>query len=430
MNKWDKQIDRLVEYFRSGEKKLGEGKNGVEFEHLVLDGKTYETIPYRGPRGIAETFKDLEAKGWIGVYEGDDILGAEKGSTLISTEPALQFEVSFNSEKCLSKLDDDYVSFIKEVEGVFHSKGQILAAIGYQPVTKIDEIEISPKRRYSYMYEHFKSKGSHAHNMMKGTAAVQVVIDYFSEEDFIRKFRIGNALSPILYNVFDNAYFFEGEKYKGNNLRQLIWENTDSERSGVPAFAFDKELSYASYAEYILNNDIIFTDTDGHLEGTQGRPFKDMFDPDKASDKEILHAISIVFPDLRLKKYLEFRMIDSLPYPLNMAVTALIKGLMYSEMNLNSLEEDFNEMTYKDLEEGRMQGKTRGIKGLYLGKTYLEWATYLYDLAYQALHKEERKYLKPMKKILDQGKSPKDIFGQVLEKEGMDTAMDLVKVEV
>lgn len=430
MNNWDKQIDRLVEYFRSGEKELGEGKIGVEFEHLVLDDQTYVTIPYRGPSGIKESFKDLEAKGWTGVYEGEDILGAEKGNATISTEPALQFEVSFDSEKSLSKLDDDYVAFIKEVEEVFHSKGQILAAIGYQPVTKIDEIEISPKKRYFYMYEHFKTKGSHAHNMMKGTAAVQVVIDYFSEEDFIRKFRLGNALSPILYNIFDNAYFFEGEKHKGNNLRQLIWENTDIERSGVPAFAFDEDLSYSTYAEYILKNDIIFTDKDGHLEGTKGRPFKDMFDPDKASDEEILHAVSIVFPDLRLKKYLEFRMIDALPYPMNMASTALIKGLMYSDKNLDCLEEDFKGMTYKDLEEGRRQGKARGINGAYLGKTYIEWATYLYDLACQALDEEEKDYLKPLKKILDQGKSPKDIFGQVLEEEGMDVAMDLVKVEV
>lgn len=430
MNMWNNQVDRLVEYFKAGEKKSEEAKVGVELEHLVLDKKTYQTVPYLGPNGIRESLEDLEEKGWKGSYEDSNILGALKGEAEVSTEPALQFEVSFEAKKDLRDIDKAYVDFIKDVSPVFNEKGQILVAMGYQPVTKISEIQISPKKRYSYMYEYFKKRGTHAHNMMKGTAAVQVVIDYLNEEDFVRKFRLGNALSPILYNIFDNAYFFEGEKYQGYNLRQHIWENTDSDRSGVPEFAFDKDLSYRKYAEYILNNDIIFTDKDGVLSGTGGKLFKDIFNPETATKEEIYHALSIVFPDLRLKHYLEFRMMDALPYPMNMAAVALVKGLMYVEINLDILASDFDQMTYQDFKEGRLESKEKGIRGVYFGKTFLEWADHLFNLAYDGLSEEERKYLDPINQILDSGKAPKEIFGEIYQTMGIDAAMELVKVEV
>src|SRR5699024_9962597 len=155
-----------------------------------------------------------------------------------------------------------------------------LLGIGYHPVTVIDDIKISPKKRYGYMYNHFKDKGSRSHNMMKGTAAVQVILDYNSQEDFIRKYRLGSALSPILYTIFENAYIFEGKPVDFHGVRQYIWKNTDPERSGLVKTAFDKDFSYEKYAEYILDTDVIFIDDEKGLRSTKGLAFKDVFDLD------------------------------------------------------------------------------------------------------------------------------------------------------
>lgn len=199
--------------------------------------------------------------------------------------------------------------------------------------------------------------------MMKGTCAVQVTIDFTSEEDCIRKYRIGSALSPILYTMYDNSYIFESEVYENYSVRQHIWENTDLDRSGVLKTAFDKDFSYGKYADYILNNNIIFTDDDGVLASTGDSLFKDIFDPEVHGDEEIYHAISIVFPDLRLKRYLEFRMMDAVPYPLNLSAAALIKGLMYSDENLDRLDELFKDISYADVQAGKTSASKYGMNG-------------------------------------------------------------------
>ena len=130
--------------------------------------------------------------------------------------------------------------------------------VGYHPVTKIEEIKIIPKKRYDYMFEYFKTKGSHAHNMMKGTASLQVTIDYGSEEDYIKKFKIANALSPVLYALYDNGYYFEGAIWENHSLRAFIWANCDNDRSGIARGTFDGDFGYRKYAEYILNIPPIF----------------------------------------------------------------------------------------------------------------------------------------------------------------------------
>lgn len=430
MKKIDIQREMLVDYFRRGEKARGEEKIGVEFEQFVIHRDSLKSVSFYGSGGVEESLRDIGENGWKEEVEEGHVVGLYKKPYTVSTEPAAQFEVSVDARKEISVLEREYVNFFKEVLPVFHGKDQDLVALGYQPLTKIDEIKISPKKRYDYMYNHFKKTGTHAHNMMKGTAAVQVTIDYFNQEDFVKKYRIGNSLSPIFYNLFDNAYIFQGERADFHNVRQHIWENTDSERSGIPKFAFDQDMSYAKYADYILNNDIIFEAFDGKLKGTEGRSFAEIFDPEIHGDDEIYHALSIVFPDLRLKHYLEFRMMDSVPYPMNFAIVALIKGLFYSEENLETLSTYFKDMTYEDMMLGKAEGMSKGIQGIYKSRSYLDWGKELYRLAETGLAEDERPYLLPIKKILDSGKTLRDLFGEILEKDGLKAAVELMRIEV
>ena len=185
------------------------------------------------------------------------------------------------------------------------------------------------------MFNYFKDKGVHAHNMMKGTASLQLAFDYSSEEDYIKKFKVTNALSPVVYALFDNAYYFEGRPWGRHNLRAHIWENCDRDRSGIVDSAFDDDFGYRKYAEYILNGPPIFMDNGRDMYFTGSKPYKEMFNPEDYSIEELEHVLTMFFPDVRTKKYVEIRMMDAVPYPLNLSAMALWKGILYDEDNLN-----------------------------------------------------------------------------------------------
>lgn len=430
MDRYEEKKQAIIDYFKSGEKDIHDFKVGVEFEHIIVDIRTYESISLYGKNGVSKTIEALNKYGWVIDYQEGFAVGATKGPYTISTEPAGQFEVSIDANKSVEELESEYIIFLEEINPILKEKNQRLLGIGYHPVTVIDDIKISPKKRYGYMYNHFKDKGSRSHNMMKGTAAVQVILDYNSQEDFIRKYRLGSALSPILYTIFENAYIFEGKPVDFHGVRQYIWKNTDPERSGLVKTAFDKDFSYEKYAEYILDTDVIFIDDEKGLRSTEGLAFKDVFDLDGNIEEQIFHAVSIVFPDLRLKKYLEFRMMDSLPYPLNFAPVSLIKGLFYNEENLNRLEELFKDVNYELVNEAKEKTKARGIEAEYLGKSIYEWSLELMAMAEKGLNEREKKLLNPLKELVEMQLTPRDKFKINYDNFGLEVAARETIVEV
>ncbi|MDY2987738.1 MAG: glutamate--cysteine ligase, partial [Peptoniphilus sp.] len=158
------------------------------------------------------------------------------------------------------------------------------------------------------------------------------------------------------------------------------------------------------------------------------KPFKELFDPENDSDDEIFHAISIVFPDVRLKTYLEFRMMDGVNYPTNFAIVALIKGLFYSKDSLNALEKMFEGTSYSEVMDAKSETLLHGLKAKYKGITILGHLENLYNLAYSALG-DESHFLSPIKEIINSGKSPKDVFEDIFESEGLRSAIEYNRVD-
>lgn len=210
---YNKQIREIASYFKANEKSKEDFKIGMEFEHFVIDKESLETISYYGESGVEETLKELEKHGWNGEDEGEYLLSLRNGNKVITLEPGSQLEFSVKPQKNIEDLEKEYMEFLNQIIPILDRKNQGLIAIGYHPVTRIDQIKLLPKKRYDYMFEYFKTKGTHAHNMMKGTASLQVAIDYKSEKDYIKKFKVANALSPVLYAMFDNGYYFEGKRW-------------------------------------------------------------------------------------------------------------------------------------------------------------------------------------------------------------------------
>lgn len=402
---YNRQLEEIINYFEKNEKKVEDFKIGVEFEHFVIDLDSYETISYYGDGGVAETLKDLEEIGYTGVYENDYILGLTKGEKVITLEPGSQFELSIVAKKELKDLEREYLEFLKDIIPILEKKNQGLMTTGYHPVTKIDDIKLLPKKRYDYMFEYFKKRGSHAHNMMKGTAALQVSLDFKSEEDFKKKFKVLNALSPVLYALFENAYYFEGEPWDVHNIRSFIWINCDIHRSGIVDGALEDDFGYKSYAEYILNRPAIFNYKDGEYIFTDEKLVRDILDPENYKEEELEHLLSMFFPDVRTKRYVEVRMMDSIPYPLNFSAMAFLVGLIYDEDNLNRIFKDMKDLTIEEVNKTKEDMVQLGIKAKLGDRTILEIGKKLVKLARTGLKEEDKRYLDPLEEMLNRGQT-------------------------
>lgn len=399
-------INQLVDYFKSQEKVEEEFKVGIEIEHFVVDKASLRTVSYYGKDGVADTLKELENTGWQGNYEGEHILGVNTESKYVTLEPGSQLEVSIVAQKSIDKLEKEYLDFLQEIIPILEKKNQALITVAYHPISKIDEIKIIPKKRYDYMYEHFKKKGKYAHNMMKGTASFQVAVDYSSEEDYIKKFQVANALSPIFYAIFDSGYYFEGGTWDKYSLRAAIWQNCDRVRCGTVPGTFNEDFGYRKYAEYILNVPPIFIYDGISTYPTGEKLVREIFEDRTPSMEELEHVLTMVFPDVRTKKYIEIRMMDAIPYPLNFSAVALIKGLFYNKDNLNTIYEYVKALSVEDIDKTKNSIIEKGIEGKVKDLNIIEIGLSLIDLAKKGLKIKELKYIEPLENMLKEGKNP------------------------
>ena len=403
---YDKKIEAIAGYIESGEKSVDDFKVGFEVEHFVINADTMETLTYEEEGGVRDSLEEIEKMGYEASYEGDNIMGLTADNFAISIEPAAQFEVALDAKKTIDQLHTAYIEVMGKLIPVFDKKNQLLAQVGYQPKTKIEQLPFIPKERYKYMSQYFKDFGGDSpYNMMKGSGSLQVAIDYKDEEDFKKKFFVANAVSTFLYSIFDNAYIFEGEVYSKHNLRQTIWDNCDKKRSGIYDFAFDSDLSYKKYAEKILATDSIFIHKDGKDIYTANTPFEEIFDDEEMNLDTINHALSIVFPDVRVKKYIEVRMPDNVPYPYNFAAVALIKNMFYDKEVLDFLYDLFADMTYEKSQKLKDKAVMQGVDAVYKDKKISEWMLLVTEMI-----KEDREYIDPLEELLKKDQTPRDIY--------------------
>jgi len=391
---YSRQVDILVDYIKNGEKKTDDFKIGMEMEHLVLNKDTYQAISYYGKEGIEGVLLELVEVGWQPVYEGKYILKLVKKDSVITLEPGAQLEISISPFSSLKKIKDVYFPFLDDLIPILNRKAMILVAIGYQPVSSISEIPLLPKKRYKYMFEYLGQRGKYAHHMMKGTASLQVNLDYKDERDYIKKIRVAYFLSSFIYMFFDNGPFFEKRIFKGGSVRSLIWENCDNDRCGLIKGIFDENLSYNTYAEYVLNTPAIITKKGEDLFYTGNKLNKDIFNPDQYTEDEVSHMFSMVFPDIRTKKFIEIRMSDSLPYPYNFGYLSMIKGLLYNQENLDNLFKislQFDELSYLSTKSNI---KKFGLATIFRNKPIIDF--FLNEVlmpAKKGLAEEERDYI-------------------------------------
>ncbi len=330
----------LIRYFESGAKPRAQWRVGTEYEKIAVDAATGKAVPYSGPNGVERMLRELVDRfGWeAGEEENGHLLALSRGPSRVTLEPGAQIELSGEQCETIHCAHREFSRHVAELIDVGHSHGATLLGLGMTPVSRIDEIELLPKHRYHIMYPYMARRGHLGQRMMKQTAGVQANLDYSSEADAMRKFRVAMGIVPLLYAMFANSPLADGGLNGYQSFRGHIWTDTDPDRCGMLEFAFRESASFEDYTDYALDVPMYFIIRDHKyvdLTRPPGITFRQYmqrgFGKERATIEDWGDHLTTIFTEVRLKKYLESRTADSQPPALMLALPALLKGLLYND---------------------------------------------------------------------------------------------------
>lgn len=409
----DGNRQRIVDYFEGGCKPKSDCFHlGVEVEHFVLgphdEPVTYE--PHDGLPGVREVLEQLQDFYPEPSYSANGaLIGLAGREGSVTLEPAAQLELSAAPYGHVTQVKNAFEHFYQHVNDILEPFGCRLEAQGYHPSRKALDLPLIPKRRYGFMNEYFAHINSHGERMMRGSASTQVSVDFFSEEDAVRKMRVAAALTPVLAAMMDNTRVFETEPNHTPIRRLQLWREVDNRRCGTPRGLFDDGFDFAAYADWLLSTSPIYVDRPPTDDPT-GPDLRPMYDTSAAeayadapmSQADVEHLMSMFWPDVRLKRFVEIRPADSVPLPQILGYTALIKGIFYSEGVLTAIEDMLGVSDgHWDLDADAVNAslhniQEKGFAGDVYGRTLAEWERSLFSLAREGLPAFERRYLEQL----------------------------------
>ena len=406
-NLYTEQRELLINYFQNEEKENQDFLLGIEIEHFIVKDNL-QAVSFFENDGIEDILQEMLKNEWSAVREKEYLVGLEKNDMSITLEPGGQLEVSIAPRKSINAIKNIYLAFLKEIIPILNNRNRLLINLGYQPVSKIEEIPLLPKKRYRYMYDYFKSKGKFAHNMMKGTAAVHVSLDYKSEADFIKKCQVTSFLAPMIYVMFDNSPFFENDIFTEPALRARIWAHVEGDRCGPLPAVFSGEFGYGKYADYILNLPPLILKEEGELYFKPEKTLKELLVPGQTSTREIEYLLTMVFPEIRIKNCLEIRIADSLPFPYNLGYLSFWRGLLYYEENLHMLYSLVQEFQPQDIYRLRKEIISKGSNANIRGKKLYNFFGELLEHAQKGVQSfdEEPNFMDEILTLFSEGQVP------------------------
>lgn len=360
MDIFDKNRESIIQYFKEGCKPTDMPIHfGVELEHFIVHADTKEAVAYEGEGGVEAILKELMPFYDESSYSHGHLIALGREGIALSLEPGAQLEVSISPQTDIFCIKEIYDVFCGEISPVLEKYSYEMVTVGYQPKSKVNELGLLPKARYEYMDKYFQTIGPWGRRMMRGTASTQVSIDYYSEDDFMKKYRIAYSLKDVLACFFSNTNVFEGEVYTGRDLRDRVWSGTDKRRVEVASYMEDNTLSFAGYADFVMQTPVIVNKEDGR-EFYDERTIGEIAGERIFSKEEMVHMLSMVFPMIRAKQFLELRFADSMPMERVLCYVLLIKGLFSDAEYTQSLifSEDFEKMNVN----GKMRHIVEGIE--------------------------------------------------------------------
>ena len=392
----------LTDWFAQGGKAPRDFRVGAEHEKFVFRTPDHSPVPYEGEAGIRALLEGMMRFGWAGVFEhgprgGETLIGLSRGMANISLEPGGQFELSGAPLRTMHDICEETGQHLEEVKAVAGELGLGFLGSGFTPLWRRDEVPIMPKGRYKIMREYMPKVGGQGLDMMFRTCTVQANLDFADEADMVAKFRVSLALQPIATALFANSPFTEGKPNGFLSARANVWTDTDPDRTGMLDFVFDDGFGFEAYARYALGVPMYFVKREGRYIDVAGRSFRDFMDGtlrevpgERATIKDWVDHTSTIFPEVRLKQYLEMRGADAGPWTRLCGLPALWAGVLYDPAAQAAAWDLCKRWTAEDRAALRGDVARLGLKASVAGRPVQDVAKDMLAIAHQGLRRRNR----------------------------------------
>ena len=421
--------NELVEYFYKGIKDKKNLKIGVEHEKFVLSKNGFHPVSYEMQNGIKDILLKFVSNGWKPKYDDEEktIIALERFGEGITLEPGGQIELSGAQLSNIHETCTETTRHLRELKSIGDELEFILLGLGVEPSLKLNEFPWMPKQRYNIMRNYMPKVGNLGHHMMKRTCTNQVNLDFFSEEDMKNKYRLMLNLEGIATAIFANSPFDNKKISDYKSLRSHFWHHTDKDRTGLIPFVFKKDFNFEKYVEYALDIPMYFIIRDHKYINMTNYTFRNFLENKLKDIKYIeptiddwINHLSTLFPQVRLKQFLEIRSMDACSWDLICSQPAFWIGLLYNETSFNKTQELVESWTQEDRNYINKVAPKNGLQAKFKNGTILDIAQKLFEISKQGLNSRnilainkkynETFYLKELEINLSSGKSPADIL--------------------
>ncbi|BBK45153.1 glutamate--cysteine ligase [Allostella vacuolata] len=415
---------QLVEYVASGSKPAAAWRIGTEHEKFAFSLDDLRPLPYDGPRGIGALLDGLAGFGWQRIEEEGKVIALVKDGASVSLEPGGQVELSGAPLETIHQTCDEVHAHLAECRAVGERLGTGMLGLGFNPKWARSDISWMPKGRYKIMGEYMPKKGSLGLDMMLRTCTVQVNLDYASEADMVKKFRVSLALQPIATALFANSPFTEGKPNGFRSFRSHIWTDTDPDRCGILPFVFEEGFCFERYVDWMLDVPMYFVYRDGRYLDASGQSFRDFIAgrlPARPGEVPLMSDwvdhMTTAFPEVRLKKFLEMRGADAGPWGRLCALPALWVGLLYDTEALDAAWDLCRDWTAEEHDALRLGVPRHALATPFRGETVRELARRVVAIAEDGLRRrgrlsrggeDESVHLQALMSIAERGRTPAD----------------------
>jgi glutamate--cysteine ligase len=420
--------DDLVAHIEQGAKPKPEWRIGTEHEKIPFHRDGLRPVPYEGPSGISALLHGLADRfGWRPVYDNDKVIALDGPSSelggSITLEPGGQFELSGAPLRTVFQTCEEVGRHLRQVAEIADPLGMSFLALGFSPLWTLAETPHMPKSRYAIMTAYMPKVGKLGLDMMYRTATVQVNLDFADEADMVKKLRVSLALQPVATAMFANSPFTEGKPNGYLSYRSAIWLDTDNERAGMLPFAFEDGMGFERYVDYALDVPMYFVRRNKQYIDTAGESFRAFLEgrlPQLPGEKPTIadwaDHLTTIFPEVRLKRFLEMRGADSGPWRNLCALPALWAGLLYDQSSLNAAYDLVKDWTAGERQQLRNDVPRLALRTPFRKGSVRDVARQVLDIAsaglkargHTNLFDDETTFLKPLREFVDKGQSPAD----------------------
>src|SRR5689334_8505624 len=417
--------DELVAWLEAGCKPKAQFRAGTEHEKFAFTVADHRPVPYSGKRSIRALLDGMHGLlGWEPIMEGDNIIGMfdVTGGGAISLEPGGQFELSGAPVATVHQTAAELMAHLAQLREVARPLGIGFLGLGMTPNWTRADMPVMPKGRYRIMTNYMPKVGSLGLDMMYRTCTVQANLDFSSEADMVKKLRVSLALQPIATALFANSPFTEGKPNGFLSFRSEIWRDTDNARAGMIPWAFEDGMGFERWVDYALDVPMYFVKRGDRYIDVAGSSFRAFFKGasnvlpgERPTLSDWANHLSTIFPEVRLKRYLEMRGADGVPWGRLPGLPAFWVGLLYDDVSLDAAWDIARSWTAQERQALRDDVPRLGFKARIKDRYLFEIAKECLKLSHAGLRRrghldhsgrDESRYLEPLERILESGRSP------------------------